>query len=496
VTSDLGGTIPPDPPEGRPGMEATLAAFIAELRTIGLPISVSENIDATAALLALPIRDRASFKSALAATLVKNSAHYAAFELVFDIFFSGKRPGGDLTAGPDGEAREEDEDGVPGAGQGPGGNGAGRGGIVARLSEQDLNDLLYRAVLAGDRILIQAVVAEAVTRYAGIEPGRVVAGMYYMYRTLTKLDLTRLLERLLAAADARESAMDRRLAGDDYRERVDAVRTEVEAEIRRRLVADRGAEAVAGTLRRPLPDDVDFLNASREQLVAIKQAVQLLGRKMAARLARKRRHRRRSTLDFRRTIRESLSNGGVPVDLVFRKPHPAKPEIMLVADISSSVSAFASFTLQFAYALRSEFSKVRSFVFVDGIEEVTGIFESAPDMAAVAHQINSGTGAVRFDGHSDYGMVLENFWDQWGAQVRKRTSVIILGDGRNNYHASRAWVLTSIRQQARHLYWLNPEPRYSWDTGDSIISEYAQHCDKMVECRNLRQLKDFVEELD
>jgi uncharacterized protein with von Willebrand factor type A (vWA) domain len=478
---------------GRPGVEGTLAAFIAELRAIGLPISVSENIDATAALLAMPLKDRASLKSALAATLVKDSDHYGAFELVFDIFFAGRRLGADL---PSGLADEPGDDaGADGQGLAP--NGAGRGGLVARLTEQDLNDLLLRAVLAGDRVLIHAVVAEAVTRYAGIEPGRVVAGMYYLYRTLTKLDLDRLLERLLASADAAGlSEMDRRLTGDDYRERVDGVRSEVEAEIRRRLVADRGAEAVAGTLRRPLPEDVDFLNASKAQLTAIKQAVQLLGRKMAARLARKRRHNRRSTLDFRRTIRESLGNGGVPVDLVFRKPHPAKPEIMLVADISSSVSAFASFTMQFAYAIRSEFSKVRSFVFVDGIEEVTAIFESAPDMAAITRQINSGTGAVRFDGHSDYGMVLENFWDQWGSQIRKRTSVIILGDGRNNYHASRAWVLKSIRQRARHLYWLNPEPKYSWDTGDSIISEYAKHCDKMVECRNLRQLKDFVEELD
>ena len=383
-------------------------------------------------------------------------------------------------------------------GNGAAGNGAGRGGgVVAMLGDPELADLLLRAVLAADRVLVRAVVAEAVSRYAGIEPGRVVAGMYYLYRTLSKLDLDKLLERLLASADsAGLSAMDRRLAGDDYRDRVDAVRTEVEAEIRRRLVADRGAEAVAGTLRRPLPEEVDFLNASQEQLAAVKQTVQLLGRKMAARLAHKRRHHRRSTLDFRRTIRQSLGNGGVPVDLAFRKPHPAKPEIMLIADISSSVSAFASFTLQLAYAIRSEFSRVRSFVFVDGVEEVTSVFESAPDVAAIARHINGGTGAVRLDGHSDYGLVLESFWEQWGAQVRKRTSVIVLGDGRNNYHSSRSWVLNAIRQRARHLYWLNPEPAYSWDTGDSIISEYGKYCDKMVECRNLRQLKEFVEGLD
>ena len=471
----------------RPGLR-TLATFVAELRAIGLPISVSENVDATAAVAAMPLVDRAALKSALAATLVKNSDHYGAFELVFDIFFAGRQPSGDPATDPGG---------VLTASPGAAGNGAGREGVVAMLDDAELLELLFRAVAAGDRVLIQAVVAEAVSRYAGLEPGRAVAGMYYLYRTLRQLDLDALLERLLRSAEAADlSEMDRRLARDDYARRVDDVRTEVEAEIRRRLVADRGAEAVAGTLRRPLPEDVDFLNASQQQLAAIRQTVQLLGRKMAARLARKRRHNRRRALDFRRTIRLSLGNGGVPVDLAFRKPHPAKPEIMLVADISSSVAAFASFTLQLAYAIRSEFSRVRSFVFVDGIEEVTGVFESAPDMAAIAQHINKGTGAVRLDGHSDYGMVLESFWDQWGAQIRKRTSVIILGDGRNNYHTSRSRVLKSIRQRARHLYWLNPEPRNSWDTGDSIVSEYGQHCDKMVECRNLRQLRDFVEGLD
>jgi len=471
-------------------MDVSLAAFVAELRAIGLPISVSENVDATAAVAAMPMTDRASLKSALAATLVKNSDHDGAFELVFDIFFGGRRVGAEDPAGPAADGAAADG--------GASGNGAGGGrGVVAMLSDAELADLLLRAVLTGDRMLIRAVAAEAVTRYAGIEPGRAVAGMYYLYRTLRALDLDALLERLLASADtAGLSEIDRRLASDDYRARVDAVRTEVEAEIRRRLVADRGAEAVAGTLRKPLPEDADFLNASKEQLAAIRQAVQLLGRKLAARLARKRRHQRRSALDFRRTVRRSLSNGGVPVDLVFRKPHPAKPEIMLIADISSSVAAFATFTLQLAYAIRSEFSRVRSFVFVDGIEEVTGVFDAAPDIAAATAHINSRTVAVRLDGHSDYGMVLETFWDQWGPQVRKRTSVIVLGDARNNYHASREWVLASIRQRARHLYWLNPEPVYTWDTGDSIVSEYARHCDKMVECRNLRQLREFVEGLD
>lgn len=469
---------------------ATLAAFIAELRTVGLPVSVSENVDAMAAVLAMPIADRAALKSALAATLVKSADHYHAFEVVFDLFFGDSRVGAsDLTDPAAGTAAAN--------GQATAANGAGRTGIVAALSGSDLDDLLFRAVLAGDQVLIRAAVAEAVSRYANVEPGRPVAGVYYLYRTLRRLDMDRLLARLLASDNPADlSEMDRALAAERRRGQVADIRTEAEAEIRRRLVADRGAAAVARTLRVSLPEDVDFLNASAEQLTAIRQAVQLLGRKLAARLVRKRRHHSRSALDFRRTIRQSLANGGVPADLVFRKPHPSKPEIMLIADVSSSVAAFAAFTLQLADAFSSEFSRVRSFAFTDGIEEITDDLSSAPDIATAVRRISSRPGVVRLDGHSDYGMVLESFWERWGPQIRAKTSVIILGDGRSNYHASRSEVLKSIRQRARHLYWLNPEPANTWDSGDSIISEYGKFCDEVVECRNLRQLKEFVEGLE
>jgi hypothetical protein len=463
-------------------MEMILAAFIAELRAIGLPVSLSENVDAAAALRAIPLADRDQVKSALAATLVKNHDHYRAFELAFDIFFGGRQ----LARPAEGNGGGE-----------PSQAGVGPGTVLGQLTEDELNDLLFQAVAERDGVLLRAVAAEAVDRWGGIEPGRVVAGTFYLYRTLTRLDLEVLRRRLRESeGPGGLSDLGRRLAEEDQDARVDAARAEVEAEIRRRLIADRDAQAVAATLRRPLPEDVEFLNASRAQLTDMRQTVRPLARKMAARLAHKRRHRRRAALDFRRTVRKSLASGGVPVDLAFRKPRPAKPEIMLVADISGSVSAFAGFTMQLAYAIKSEFSRVRSFVFVDGVEEVTDILEAAADITSVTHRLNLGTSAVRLDGHSDYGLALETFWDRWGGQVRSRTSVIILGDGRNNYHASRAWVLTAIRQRARHLYWLNPEPASAWDTGDSIMREYAPGCDLVVECRNLRQLRAFVEQLD
>jgi uncharacterized protein with von Willebrand factor type A (vWA) domain len=317
---------------------------------------------------------------------------------------------------------------------------------------------------------------------------------------LRNLDLDGLLERLLDAAraqagDGNLTALEERLARDEFQARLERLKKEIEDEIRRRLVADRGTEALARSLRKPLPEDVDFMHATREELTALRRAIHPLTRKLAVRLARKRRHGRKGPLDFRSTVRHSLSTGGVPVDPKFRYPRPAKPEIFVVADISGSVASFARFTLHLVYAISSQFSKVRSFVFIDGIDEVTRFFEGVDDVTEALHRVNTEADVIWVDGHSDYGHAFTAFWERWGEEITPRTSVLLLGDARNNYHASQAWVVQEMRHRARHVYWLNPEPRAYWGTGDSILNEYAVHCDDVFECRNLRQLEHFVTEL-
>src|SRR5205807_10119454 len=217
------------------------------------------------------------------------------------------------------------------------------------------------------------------------------------------------------------------------RDRIARHRQAIEAEIRRRLVADRGTEAMARTLRKPLPEDVDFMHATRDEMMALRRAIQPLARKLAVRLARKRRHGRKGPLDFRSTMRHSLSYGGVPAEPKFRDPRPAKPEIMVVADSSGSVAAFARFTLQFVYAIAAQFSRVRAFVFIDGIDEVTRFFEGTDDVNQAVHRVNTEADVIWVDGHSDYGHAFHVFWDRWGAEMSPKSPVILLGDARNNY---------------------------------------------------------------
>src|SRR5437764_4496669 len=476
-----------------------MAGFIQELRAAGLPVSLTENLDAMEAVTHIPIEDREAFKYALAATLVKNNTHWRAFETVFEVYFSlrGKEYG---IGGDDGvdmsDVDELDEllDRMRESSEGMQGSGGGD-----QMTAEELAELLYRSLMEGNDALMRAVARQAVRRYAGMEPGRPVGGTYYLYRTLRNLDLDSVLERLMESArdtnDAPLSPLEERLERDEYEIRVDQLRKEIEAEIRRRLVADRGVEAMARTLRKPLPEDIDFMHASREEMFTLRRAIYPLTRKLAVRLARKRRHGRKGPLDFRNTVRHSLSYGGVPADPKFKYPRPSKPEIFVIADISGSVAAFARFTLHLVYAIGAQFSKVRSFVFIDGIDEVTRYFDGVEDIADAVHRVNTEADVVWVDGHSDYGHALEVFWSKWGKEVGPKTTVMILGDARNNYHASQSWVVKEMRQRARHVHWLNPEPRSYWDTGDSIVGEYSSHCDGVFECRNLRQLEGFVDHL-
>jgi len=470
-----------------------LEGFVVELRTAGLPVSLSENIDAAEAVRHIPIEDRVAFKYALASTLVKNHAHWKTFETLFEVYFS-LRGAEYAIDGDSGEFGDVDFDDAQQAPPGEGGQGGGEG-----MSPEELAELLYQALMRGDDVLMRAIARQAVQRFAGMEPGRPVGGTYYLYRTLRNLDLDGVLDRLMdqSRQDAPEelTPLQERLERDEYESRIDELRKEIEAEIRRRLVADRGAEAMAKTLRKPLPEDVDFMHASREEMANLRRAIYPLTRKLAVRLARKRRHKRKGPLDFRSTVRHSLSFGGVPLEPKFKHPRPAKPEIMVVADISGSVAAFARFTLHLVYAISGQFSKVRSFVFIDGLDEVTDYFEGVDDITEAIHRVNTEADVVWVDGHSDYGHALEVFWDNYGADIGPKTTVLILGDARNNYHASQSWVTKEIQSKARKLFWLNPEPKAYWDTGDSIVGDYGAYCDGTFEVRNLRQLERFVDNL-
>src|SRR6185437_354108 len=301
-------------------MLAAIEGMIAELRQIGVPVSLAERIDAVHSLRHLPVGDRATVKAALRAVLVKTHDHELAFDAVFDLYFTlqpaqaGPGPGHSGAAEP-GQDGQGGQGGL--SGQNGHGAGNGQGGGLGSLDDAALTELLLTALREGNEVMMRALAGMFVDRHAGIEPGRPVAGTYYVFRTLRAVDPDRLLARLAEPGDqAPGPAADplaRRLELEGYEAQLAKFRQMVEAQVRRHLVDDRGAAAVARTLRRPLPEDVDFLTSSRDQIADMRAVLDPLTRRLATRLAAKRRHKRRGALDFRRTVRRSLSTGGVPV---------------------------------------------------------------------------------------------------------------------------------------------------------------------------------------
>ncbi len=461
-------------------MLGVITGFIDELRQAGVPVSMVETIDAMQAVEQIPLDDRVALRETLRATMVKNVRHQRAFDTAFDVYFSL------VPAAP--AADETGEESGPPATQSAGGG--------SEFDPDLFTNLLLQALAGLDSEALRTAARQAVSHLAGMEPGRPVGGTYYLYRTLRRLDMARLEADLLEVLRSAEelSEFDERLLREEVEERLNLLRTEIEEEIRRRLVDDRGREAVARTLRRPLVEDIDLMHATTNDLAEMEAAIGPLTRKLAARLARRRR-KRMGRLDFRRTVRRSLATGGVPADPQFRHPRPHRPEVWLLCDISGSMATFSRFTLQFTHAMSTHFSRLRTFAFVDTVDEVTGFFGPGVDFGSAVTRITTEAEVVWLDGHSDYGNSFERFAERYGRQITPRTTLIITGDARNNYRPPRDSALADIAKRARAVVWLNPEPRAYWDTGDSTMSHYARHCTSVHEVRTLRQLEEFIEEL-
>jgi uncharacterized protein with von Willebrand factor type A (vWA) domain len=449
-------------------------AFLDALRQAGLTVSLAEVLDSTRAMGAIDLLDREALRAAFAACVLKRPAHRTTFDVLFDLWFPAVI--GDPT-----RVEAEGEDGQPGDG-GP-------------VDPEAYRDLLRELLLDGDEDMMRRFARQVVQGLgrADTAPGR---QSWFSYRVLRQLSpetlVASLLEAMLKGQD--RGGLAEKVARQTVQERIKAFQEMVEAEVRRRLAEDRGAEQISKTAVQPLAEQVDFLRASRNDMAELRRQVFPLARRLATRLTARRRLGKTGKLDFRRTVRASLATGGVPL-VTHHKPHkPHKPELVVLCDVSGSVAGFAHFTLMLAYALREQFTKVRAFAFIDTCDEVTDYFTPGGDVADALARMSAEAKLVWFDGHSDYGHSIETFAEDYPDAVGPRTSLLILGDARNNYRATGSQTLKKLVQRSRHAYWLNPEPSAYWGSGDSATGAYEALIE-MVEVRNAVQLEDFIQKL-
>ncbi|WP_330347345.1 vWA domain-containing protein [Streptomyces sp. NBC_00582] len=435
-----------------------LTGFVAALRAHGVRIGTGETVDAAEAVAALGFADRGLLREGLAATLLHTPDQRRLFDTVFDLYF-------------------------------PHGVGAPAGESGGRNS---LRDRLADALAANDRALMGQLAIEAVDGLGGYgsSPG---ADGWSSYQTLDRLRPQTLLARVRdEMRRGGGSGFADRLLEDEIRRRIEEFRGLVAVEARRRVAERRGRDEIARRAVAPTADRVDFLYAGRDRLAELRRTVQPLARKLATRLAARRRRATRGTIDLRRTLRGSLSTGGVPMRPVLRRRRPARPELVLLCDVSGSVSGFSDFTMLLVQALHDQFSKVRVFAFVNRIDEVTGLLEHGrANPEGLGARILAEARLTGYHGSSDYGVALGEFAERYGAAVGPRTTVFVLGDARTNMSDPNLAALREISARARRLYWLNPEPRPLWGTGDSAAPEYAELV-AMHECRNAHQLGALV----
>ena len=464
--------------EPRSGLVDRHIAFLEALRGAGLPVSLAEDLDAIAALTALDWTDRTQVKEGYAATLVKRQVQRPMFEALFDLYVPRLMGSGGGGLDPDAEPADEDQDASP---------VRDNGAALEAFREQ-----LAQALEAGDQQLLQQLAAEMVGRF-GAMPGRGPGlSSWSAYTAVQRVAPSELVERIVAALLGQ--GLTREEAERGAGRRVGAFTAQVEADARRRIAEEKGAEHVANVALRPSIDRLDFTSARRADLEEMRREIYPLARRLATRLTKEHHARRRGPLDFRRTVRASMATGGVPLTTHHRPKRPHRTELVVLCDVSGSVANFAQFTLLLVFALRDQFQKVRAFTFIDHVHEVTHHFTPGADVVDVMADLAASTAHAALWGRTNYGRALTKFAEDHADAVGPKTSLLILGDARSNYSDLNEQVLKDLVATARHAWWLNPEHRRHWGTGDSAAATYGDIVG-MVECRNLTQLAEFVHDL-
>ncbi len=439
-----------------------LVEFVTALRGNGITVGTGETIDAGDVIGVLGLEDRGRLREGLAAALLRGAGQRGAFDAVFDIHF----PAG--TGVPE-SARDAEPD----------------------LDVAELRERLTEALAKGDLPGLGQLAGLTVDRFGRLG---VATDGWSGYMALERVQPQNLLSDALERRGGERSGkggLGNRTEAQELRGLIEEYRRLVQAEALRRSAEVRGRERMASNAVPKQLDRVDFLTANAQQLGELRRVVRPLARRLATRLAARRRRHSRGRIDIRKTLRRSMSTGGVPIEPAWQKPRPSRPELVLLCDVSGSVAGFSHFTMLLVQAMKSQFSKIRVFAFVNTIDEITGLIDDDDDLQ---HRIHAAAKITRGHSSSDYGRSLREFATAHLDAVTSRSAVIILGDARNNYGSPALESLADIVARSRRTFWLNPERVGSWGSGDSVALQYAELAE-MHECRTVEQLGQFVTRL-
>ena len=465
-------------------MDEKLVEFCNLLRQNGLRVSLTESMDMLRALAVVGLPDRETVRAALRTTMVKRTVDLPAFEQLFALFFSGLADAiRDLT-GATARALEMSEAEFQ----------RFLDDLERLLDEAGIElSPLARALLGADAGTLERLLRQAAERAGlgdithGFQEGR------FTHAVAQALGLGALAEEVaqlkeqlaggrLGQPGRMEAYLDRRL-----KDLTDMIRSMVRAELARQDVT-RGDQQRLQAL-----SEKSFYYLSEDEIRRMQEAVTKLARRLRNVVSVRRKRARRGKFDSNDTLRKNLQYGGVPFRIVFDRRRKDKPQVMVLCDVSDSVRNVSRFMLQFVYSLQDLYSKVRSFIFVAEVGEITRLFQEQDINDAIEGALHGDL--INVYAHSDFGRAFKAFHRDFLPAVNKRTTVIVLGDGRNNYNLPHEWVLRDVQQRAKQVIWLNPENRMTWGFGDSEMDRYAPYCTLVEECRNLNQLYRVIDRL-
>src|SRR5438132_6422879 len=460
-------------------MDQRILEFIGDLRRAELRISPSEALDALAASSEIGLEHRETFKTALASTLVKEARDLPTFDRIFDLYFldlEALGAGLKKALGPEDPRIQE---------------------MLDQLMAQENMDMdeLTELMLRGEGSDMEMAI-RGQGQGAGLERLMYFLQIGYFSRKIydkfdwaaIERDLSRIMQ--LLEAKGMDPGMLARIR--NYLElRLEAFKRMIRQHVEREL--ERRAYRQGEKLTREVLADKPLFALTPDEISQMKSVVARLARKIKDALALRQRQEHKGRLDSRRTIRKSLQYGGIPMEVRFRRRHREKPKLITICDVSDSVRNASRFMLQLVWSLQECFSRVRSYVFVSEIAEVTQAFNTYPVERAIEWALKGAP--VDYHCRSDFGFAFSQFTKTELDSLDRKTTILMLGDARNNYNDPQAWALRLIRERVKGIIWLNPEGQWGWGIGDSVMPLYAPACDFVRECRTIGQLGEVVDNL-
>jgi uncharacterized protein with von Willebrand factor type A (vWA) domain len=471
-------------------MQDKVIEFTNLLRKSGIRVSVAEAIDAFAAIDELSFGERQLFKDALRTSMVKRGDEIRTYDHLFDLFWSGYY--------------DSLRDAFNAMNEDMGQQGVDVEDLLRQLAEQLANledgelelSELAKALLSQDLSALEQMIRQA-GEQAGV--GRIENMLqvgFFSRRTAEGMGSEEARDQLEDLAsrledggmDPEQVAAIRELMGKLMETLRRAVRDFTERELQTRN------HDYMEKFRREMLTEKSFYHLTEEEILRMREVVARLAQRIKNILSIRKKRLKRGKLDLHQTLRRNMAHGGIPFEVIYKHRRKDRPKLVILCDVSSSVANVSRFMLQFMYSLQEAFTKIRSYVFVAELGEVTPIFKEREVSAAVEQALDGGD-VINVYTRSNFGYAFHSFWKDYLSAVDNRTTVLILGDARNNYNDPRAWCLRDIHNKAKNVVWLNPESPSAWGFGDSVMDRYLPYCDVVDECRNLRQLSKIVDQI-